>query len=111
MTDLEREIRRVVASYVAKQDSLADFSVALASLTWDLDGSRPEAEEFANAAALLIAETTSGHRTEDELRQELGVLLGDDLDVELATAELTVRRHRRTEARSSNASLRVAVLA
>jgi hypothetical protein len=83
MTDLERAIRQLVSDYVAGQMPLSDFDGGLALATWDLPANDPGARRLGHDVDLLVAEHTSGHRTEPDLRAELVRTLGDVLDVRL----------------------------
>jgi hypothetical protein len=79
---LEREVRRLISRYVVGLVGLRDFSLALATTTWDVDARAGKpASDLAYAAELLVAEYTSGHRAESELKLELSALVSDLVDV------------------------------
>jgi len=113
MTDLEQEIRRRVSAFVAGQSSFEDFSLAFAPLTWDVPADDPAAQRLASEAELAVAEFTSGHRTEHQLRQELARFLGSTLDVSWVSGALNAHRGRQIAApvrtQASNAIRREAV--
>lgn len=69
----EREIRTLIAAYVAGQIGFPDFNHAFSSASW----ARSEPGSLSAAAELLIAEYTSEHRTELTLRVELAALVSD----------------------------------
>lgn len=82
MSNLEGEVKRLVSQFVAGQVSFPEFSAPFALLTWDMLDEDPAAR-FARDAAMLTAEYTSGHRTEQDLRRELSRLLDGVIDVEV----------------------------
>jgi len=91
MTDLEREIRHLVSRFVAGQSTFPDFDAAFARTTWDVPASDPGAQRLTYDVELPIAEFTSAHRTEQELRRELSRVLGDVLDVEMRPVSAVYR--------------------
>lgn len=68
---LEQEIRTRLAAYLDGGLSLEDFDHWFAGATWDVRHSDPAAAELVYEVELLVAEFTSGHRFESELRDEL----------------------------------------
>lgn len=61
-----------MTQYLDSKLSLQEFQEWFASATWDVDRSENiSAQDLAYAIELRLAEYTSGHLPEDELRQEL----------------------------------------
>jgi hypothetical protein len=85
MTDLEREIRTLVSNYVAGQLTFGQFNLAVAEGTWDVPQTDLGAQHFAYDVELLVAEFTSGHRTEASLRRALSERLGGVFFIDATT--------------------------
>jgi len=69
---LNAEIRERLVRYLAGEISLAAFQEWLVPRAWDVEQSgNAAAIELANELELRLAEYTSGHRTEAELREAL----------------------------------------
>ncbi len=81
MSPLAQELRRLIAAYAAGRVTFPDFSIAFTLANWDVPESDPEAYHLSGEAELLVAEFTSGHRSEDNLRAELLDLLSGELDL------------------------------
>jgi hypothetical protein len=69
------EIVSVLSRYLAGEETLADFQDWLAPLAWESDALDADAAELVDSVQLRVAEFTSGHLTEDELREELRTIL------------------------------------
>lgn len=68
----ESEIRKQIAGFLANQISLDDFEDWIAQRSWDAhQDSDAAAQELAYAIELRLAEHSSGHLSEVELRHEL----------------------------------------
>jgi len=73
---LDSEIREQLACYLAGQTSLRGFHEWLAPRAWVADESEnPEATELADEIELRLAEFTSGHWSEAELKELLQPLV------------------------------------
>ncbi len=73
----EREIRAWLARYLAAEISLRAFEEWFIPLTWvRAPGEDRACDDLANEIELRLAEFTSGHWTEQELRELLGTLAG-----------------------------------
>lgn len=68
---LAEDIRARVLAYLAGDTTLRDFEDWLTEETWDVHSHDPEAADVAYAVKRLIAEHTSGYRTEDDLKRSL----------------------------------------
>lgn len=85
MSALAAGIRAALAHYLAGEISLVDFDRWFTPSTWDIERQAdPEAEALADEIDLRLAEYTSGHWTEPELRQKLRDLQPDWIDVRQA---------------------------
>lgn len=71
----ESETRERLARYLANEISLDEFEDWLVQASWDahLDSEQP-AQRLAYAIELKLAEFSSGHLREEELREELRLL-------------------------------------
>jgi hypothetical protein len=68
----DREIRRWLAAYLAGEISLSAFEDWFVPATWDLHRSDdPVPNALAGEIKLRLAEFSSGHWTEDELKERL----------------------------------------
>jgi len=68
----EREIRRSLGRYLAGELSLSEFQEWFVPRAWDLDPSEDAlAYQLVGRIELLLAEASSGHWTEMELRENL----------------------------------------
>ena len=77
-----QDIQAKLASCVLGGSLLDEFDEWFSGHTWNMHrDSDPEAQELAAKIELLLAEHSSGHRTESELRSEFGHLLSPLLDV------------------------------
>lgn len=105
----EKELRRLISNYVAAQTPFEAFNVELSMSASDLEEEELVARMI-DKADLLVAEFTSGHRDEQDLKRALLQVLGGRLNVELAAAQpsaiFTARPFR---GRASNALRREAV--
>ena len=74
---LEVEIREKLAKVLSGKLDLESFEDWLVQQSWNmhLDSDRA-AQELASGVELALAEHSSGHLSDDELRQELHSLLG-----------------------------------
>jgi hypothetical protein len=72
MEPLDLQIRGQVRSYLDNQIDLDEFEEWLVANTWNIHQlNNPRAEDLTGAIEVLLAEYSSGDRTEDELREEL----------------------------------------
>ena len=72
---LDIHIRQRISDYVSDRISLRDFQHWLVSSTWGIDpATDPAASDLTYKVELALAEYTSGHMTEAELRRELDAL-------------------------------------
>ncbi len=69
------EVVSALSQYLAGEISLADFQDWLAPLAWESDALDADAADLVDSIQLRLAEFTSGHLTEDELREELRSIL------------------------------------
>jgi hypothetical protein len=105
----EKELRRLISSYVAAQTAFEDFNVEFSVCASNLEEDEPVAS-IIDKADLLVAEFTSGHRDEQDLKRALLQILGGRLDVELAAAQApAIFTARPFRGRASNALRREAV--
>jgi len=75
-TQLELDVRTKLAKFLAKEISLSVLHDWLCPIVWDIrKEDDPEASELVYSIELYIAEYSSGYRTKDDLRAELGRLL------------------------------------
>ncbi len=73
---LDSQVRAQVARYLSGDVSLAEFQAWFVPRSWDLPGVGEEpAKDLCQEIELALAEYTSGHRTEGELRRLLGDLV------------------------------------
>lgn len=82
---LEHALRQLVSNYVAGQISFREFDDSLALATWEPCEDESEVQDLVYDVELLIAEFTSHHRSEADLRSELARVLGGVLDVRMST--------------------------
>lgn len=69
---IESQIRFWLAAFLAHKVSLGSFEDWFVQQSWDMhQDSEPNAQKVAASIELRLAEYTSGHLTEDELREEL----------------------------------------
>jgi hypothetical protein len=69
---LDQEVYSQLVRYLANQLPLTEFRDWFDQNTWEVDQSgNPEAMRLASAIELRLAEFSTGHWTEDELRQQL----------------------------------------
>ncbi len=71
---LDRQIREAVTQYIAGRLALRQFQEWFASHTWNIDsraGADDNLRRLANDVDLLLAEFSSGHWTEQELKDKL----------------------------------------
>ena len=69
---LDQEVCSQLVRYLANQLPLNEFRDWFDQSTWEVDQSgSPEAMRLASEIELRLAEFSSGHWTEDELRQQL----------------------------------------
>lgn len=69
------EIKSHLLDYLAGRNTLEEFEDWFVPETWDTEDS--EAEPLAAEVDLRLAEHTSGHLPEDELRREFALLAAD----------------------------------
>jgi len=69
---LELEIREAVSQYIAGRVSLRQFQEWFASQTWNVDSvaEASDLRQLVNEIDLLLAEFSSGHWTEQELKDK-----------------------------------------
>lgn len=68
----ESEIRDWLARYLAKEIPLEEFEDWFVRQSWDMHVGSPEAaQKLASAIELRLAEHSSGHLTDEDLRREL----------------------------------------
>src|SRR3989442_9661553 len=85
---LDLEIRGHVLSYLSGETTLRDFRAWYIPATWDVNTRRNgRVESLVNEIDLRLAEFTSGHWTEDELKEVLSRLTKDYEGVVFVTAE------------------------
>jgi hypothetical protein len=70
---LAAQIRAQIARYLTGAITLNEFQEWFVPEAWVVEASSP-AYDLAQTIELLLAEYTSGHRTQDELREALGAL-------------------------------------
>jgi hypothetical protein len=70
----ESDVRKKLKDFLEKQISLETFNDWLAPIVWDAKGLDPTTKELVYSIELFIAEYSSGHRTGEDLRSELGKL-------------------------------------
>jgi hypothetical protein len=71
----ESDIRKQLIAVVQNRLDLADFEDWLVQQSWDMHrDSSPSAQDLVNAIELALAEWSSGHRGEHELRADLARL-------------------------------------
>ncbi|MGH7322224.1 MAG: hypothetical protein ACRELA_21745 [Candidatus Rokuibacteriota bacterium] len=70
---LEQKVREAVIQYIAGLVSLRQFQEWFASRTWNVDSvaEADDLRQLVNEIDLLLAECSSGHWTEQELRDKL----------------------------------------
>lgn len=69
---LASEIRQRLSRYLAQELSLTQFEEWFIPVAWEVSRSdEPDAVDLAGTIKLKLAEFTSGHWTEDELRGQL----------------------------------------
>ena len=68
---LEQSIREAVMQYIAGLVPLRGFQEWFASRTWDVGVESEELRQLVNEIDLLLAEFSSGHWTEEELKSKL----------------------------------------
>lgn len=117
MSDLESDLRQLLSDYVAGQIPFREFDPRFARSTWDA-AVDPATQRLVYETELVIAEFTSGHRSEEDLRAELSRRLGGVLEIHMAEAifqwDATQNRglvSSRVRTRASNDVRREAVLA
>lgn len=71
MSPLAQDLRRILAGFIAGRTAFPEVATAFTLASWDAPENDPEAYALAGDAALLIAEFTSGHRSEHSLRDAL----------------------------------------
>ena len=72
MSRLEIEIRSLVGSYLRKDFSTKEFREKQVDLMgWALEANDKEALDIADEIELMLAERSSGERTEEQLREGL----------------------------------------
>lgn len=101
MSDLERDLGRLVSDYVAGQRDFGAFNSALAEASWDVAENDPGAHRLTYEVELLVAEFTSGHRPEPNLRSALSRVLGGLRSREHTRSEGAVSADRRHAVTSS----------
>ncbi len=81
-----QDVQRYLANYLNSEISLSQFRDWFDTETWDLD-MQPDTSlgQMVGEIELRLAEFTSGHRTEDDLRYHLESLLpkADNADFQL----------------------------
>jgi hypothetical protein len=78
LSSIECDIHRHLSEYLDGKMSLADFQAWFVPATWNIHlTGEPGAQELAYEIDHRIAEFTSGHRTEDDLRALLMSLTTD----------------------------------
>ena len=70
---LDAQIRTQLARYLTRAITLDEFQEWFVPEAWAVEAGSL-AYDLAQTIELLLAEYTSGHRTEDELREEFGAL-------------------------------------
>jgi hypothetical protein len=89
------EVVSALSRYLTDGESLAEFQDWFAPLAWESDALDADAAELVDSIQLRLAEFTSGHLTEDELRQEFqSILRGQQHPVlhrSLGSADVTPR--------------------
>jgi|SRR6185436_1745912 len=74
----ESQIRQHIASFLAGKESLADFEDWLARNSWNMHkDSEQNAQDLVSDIELRLSEFSSGHLSEDELKQELASLANE----------------------------------
>lgn len=99
----EKEIRDKVSDYVVGKVSLDDFEDWFAAASWNIH-KNPDlsAQHLAFAVELRLAEHSSGHLPEPDMREEFNwmvhspvlVLVNSDNDVQSSTSSLPIRPQR-----------------
>ncbi len=67
---LDQEVRAWTSRFVSHDLSAESFAAWYAAMAWDNE------DDLVSEIGLLLAERSSGHRTDGELRQELAKLVG-----------------------------------
>src|SRR4051812_10342207 len=71
MSDLESGIRRLIGAYLGGELSYEAFVSEFAIASWDVPETDPAARAVIYRTELLLAEHTSGHRSELSVKGEL----------------------------------------
>jgi hypothetical protein len=87
----ESQIREKLGHYLSKEWSLAQFEDWLAQGSWNMHkDSEEQAQKLASAIELRLAEHSSGHLDEKELRAELQALVNSHIaNVSFGQAEMS----------------------
>ena len=72
---LEFAIHERLTAYLAAETSIDDFKSWIVAATWNSDQTQSPGIRFANEIKLLLAEHSSGFRSDEELRDSLVELL------------------------------------
>jgi len=70
-SQIETNIRRKLAAYLAGATTLHQFEDWFAPILWDIDHADPEARELAGEIQILLSEYSRGDRSLDRVREEL----------------------------------------
>ena len=75
------EIQEALESYLAGDISLSDFEDRFVQASWNIHKSNhPEARGFVHSIELRLSEFSSGHLSEDDMRQEFASLTPGTVD-------------------------------
>lgn len=81
-SSLEREVRQQLARYASGEILLAEFQTWFVPNTWTVErDADPKASQLVYRIELLLAEYSSGHWTESELRTKLRTYVGSSVIV------------------------------